>query len=207
MDESVQEQSIPTALQPQPPDMPATTEVPETGVKPPRKFPRFVIILLIVLVIGGILAYFLLQRLDRTKPAATDAQKTIRQSPTPQSQTPHYVGSQTITLRDLTGSISSGTASRKIDSDNISVLLEAGLPDPEEGQFYQAWLIKTGDDYLPLTKLSKNIEGKYTSTNNVNIRPSDSFLFSDLYNTVVVGLETTEDNTIETKILEGTFTQ
>lgn len=207
MDESVQEQPITTASQPQPPDMTATPEVPETGVKPPRKFPGIVIILLIILVIGGILAYFLFQRLERTKPAATGAQKTTRQSPTPQQRTSHYVGSQTITLGDLTGGLSSGTVTRNITQDNFSFSVNASLPEPLEGQFYQVWVVNVLSSASPVGKLSKNQDNSFSLEASYGVDPSDTFTFSDLYNLLVVTFETADDGVMETKMLEGTFTQ
>lgn len=81
-------------------------------------------------------------------------------------------------------------------ANGYQVSVTANLLDPDKGTFYQAWLIK-GDDRLSLGKLTFEKAGYIVGK---------SFT-SDVsgYTQVIVSRENKLDDTMEEKILEGTF--
>src|SRR3989344_3716923 len=83
------------------------------------------------------------------------------------------------------------------DSKTFSLVLEAKLTDPPQGQFYVAWLAKSSGDknLLKLGKLQKDKDSYSISFN----QDGD---FSS-YKVAIVTLETNDDNNAEVKILEG----
>ena len=85
------------------------------------------------------------------------------------------------------------------DGKTFSLVLEAKLADPPQGQFYAAWLAKNPSDknLLKLGRLQKDKDSYSISFN----QDGD---FS-LYKVAIVTLETNEDGKPETKILEGAF--
>ena len=215
MDQTVQGQTPQPVVQPQaaqevtsqPPIIPTSPEAPETPSRPPRKIPFVIIIVLVFLLAGGVLAYFWLQQPTSQEPAPV-SQKTISApSPTPITQAAEtYVGYQTISLRDVSGGTSSGSTTRSIIPGNVFISVDAVLPDPGEGQFYQAWLITNEGVSTSFGGLSKTGEGTYSSVGVFNT-PTFASFDEVLFNTMAVTLESTDDDVMETKLLDGRFTQ
>lgn len=183
---------------------------PNTGIfvsnkTKPSNSPKLAISLgiLIILIVGGIIFF-------RSNKAASIINKaTPTPSPTPaEGQVTHYIGSQTIDLKDVRGENSSGSAKRTYTATLSTHSVNASLSDPPAGSVYIVWIIKDNGNYIDLGKLEKQIDGKYTLLSSYLLPDTEnSFSFDELYNTIVVSLETNEDNTIETKVLEGKFTQ
>lgn len=166
------------------------------------------IVLLFSLLIGGIIVmYYLILKSPAT-------QEPISQTPVPVTEdvpeeiASHYVGSQTITLRDESGGTSSGTAYRDISTSRVTHSITASLPNLEQDKYYQAWMIKTGNTFK-LGALSINDQGNYFLDTSFQFDSSTSLFtdFDTLHNTIIISLETINDQTIETKLLEGTFTE
>ena len=107
---------------------------------------------------------------------------------------------ETITLTDVTGRSSSGTATRSFGGSNFLHTLSAQLPSPGAGQFYEGWLVS--DDLEPQVistgKLNATQSGEYAL-----VYTSGTNLFS--HPQVIVTLETKDDGRPETHILEGSF--
>ncbi len=85
------------------------------------------------------------------------------------------------------------------DGKTFNLVLEAKLADPPAGQFYEAWIGKSGSDnnLLRLGKLNKNNDS-YT----VSFSKDGDF---SAYKVAVVTLEKNEGDKPETIILEGAF--
>jgi hypothetical protein len=141
-------------------------------------------------------------------------QEPISQTPIPaieevsKETVSHYIGSQTITLSDVSGGTSSGTAKRNILTGNVTHSITASLPDLEQDKHYQLWIINNGNT-IALGTLSINSQGNYFLETNFQ-SDSRGFFFTDfnsMHNTIVISLETINDQTIETKLLEGIFTK
>lgn len=202
------------ATQVQPPVQPESsqevvTQIPES---PPKRSPKILIIagLVIVIVIGGgALAYILLQKPQPKPTPIVQIPTPPSPAPTQPAQTASQTGSQTISLRDVNGGSSYGEATRSIVPGNASLVLDATLPDPNEDNFYQAWVVNAEGDFISLGRLSRNSQGAYSTSRTLEV---DSLLppnteFDKLHNITVITLESVDDDSMETKILEGTFTQ
>lgn len=162
-----------------------------------------IVVLLGVLAGGGFLAYSFLQK--PSTPTQTPSPRTTA----PKETATHYVGSQTITLRDINGGSSSGSVTRNITTGRVTHSITANLAAPAEGQFYQAWMIKFGEPPFNVGTLSRKEDGIYTLETDYQFVPEQSSFttFETIHNTIVISLETVDDNTLETRVLEGTFTE
>jgi len=105
-------------------------------------------------------------------------------------------------LKDVVGSDASGVATRNYENDLFVHVVLADLPDPEEGSFYEGWLVrgKAGDD-----------DFDFISTGKMNFAKGGFLLefesdvdYSD-HPGVVITLEETEDDIPEDHVLEGVF--
>lgn len=190
-------------------DQPISNEqpvVPVISAKSTRKGPIIIVVLLGILVGGGILAYSLVQK-PANEESPTTSRKTITPSRTTGVTTPHYIGEQNIVLLDVSGGTASGAAIRSISSGVSQHSVYASLPDPPQGEFYQAWVVGLANDFITIGRLSMDETGVYSVISDYNFDPSDTFAFSDLFNTVIVTLEKEDNGVTGTKILEGYFTQ
>lgn len=96
----------------------------------------------------------------------------------------------------------SGIAIRKFEENKFTHSVLVDLADPDQGYFYQGWLVKgeegkDGYEVVSTGKLSLAKGGwmlDYTSSSDLSS-----------YNRVIVSLEKVFDNTIESKVLEGDF--
>ncbi|OGY16031.1 MAG: hypothetical protein A2785_02580 [Candidatus Chisholmbacteria bacterium RIFCSPHIGHO2_01_FULL_49_18] len=77
------------------------------------------------------------------------------------------------------------------------------------GTFYQTRLLNAGGEFITYGSTAKAADGTYHIVEDYRFDSSNPPFrtFEDLYNTVVVSLECVEDNGLETKMLEDTFTQ
>lgn len=185
------------------------SDVPE---QTPRRFPKVavLIVLLLMTAAGGILGFLSLRQPQTQKTISTPPLDSTPVQPTPEPAT-HYVGSHTAVLRDVRGGTLSGRATREISTSYTLHTVNAALPDPEGGAIYQAWIVKD-NEFFPIGTLTNNGQGRYVLRSDHQFPPGNppfplDTTFEDLRNTVVVTLETTNDDVAETKILEGTFTQ
>lgn len=181
--------------------------------KSPKKL--IVAIFILVLILGLGLIYLFLSRSSGQE--ASVSQKVVS-TPTPTqprvepTQVPgvsHYVGYQSTTLRDTAGTNFSARAYRSVIPGHIFVAVYANLPDPEEGKFYQMWLKHEVNNFFPAGRLFKDANGRYTTVFGFEFDSSVPFFrtVDGLPNTVAVALETVDDTAMETKILEGTFSE
>ena len=105
-------------------------------------------------------------------------------------------------LKEVGGSGGSGIATRKFDGGKFTHSILVDLSDPEEGYFYEGWLVKgeEGSDGYSIISTGKLRLAKggwmldFTSSTDL----------SD-YSKVIVSLEKTFDKTIEKRVLEGNF--
>ena len=109
-------------------------------------------------------------------------------------------GVLTAELRDVAGGDSVGAANLLRKDNTLTLEILAKMQDPEEGQFYEGWLVQK----LPTTKLlsagslEKAEEGTYKLVHTANAD-------YPTYNFVIVSIETIKDDIIETHILEGSL--
>lgn len=105
-------------------------------------------------------------------------------------------------LKDISGGNASGIATRKVEDERFTHTILADLPDPEEGSFYEGWLVRgeEGED-----------DFSFISTGKMKVAKGGYLLefdsgndFSD-YSKVVVTLEKVADINPERHILEGEF--
>jgi len=198
-----------------PPVLQQQTVAPSLPEEQSKSSPRKVLVVvafLVFAVLGGILGYFSLQSSEIPKPPPT---LPLTPQPSEQADLP-YVGTQEIALSNVTGGTSIGRAFRSINEFSSTLTIYTELPDPPEAQFYQAWFLKTDNytgidpqDVLPGQKLQKDHTGHYTYLSGFIFQPSPPLFtkLSDLRNILVVSLEAIDDDVMETKILQGTFTQ
>lgn len=105
-------------------------------------------------------------------------------------------------LKDVRGGTGSGIATRKYENNTFTHSILSDLPDPEQGLFYEAWLIRgeEGSENYSLVSTGKLRLAKggwtldFQGTNDLTD-----------HSKVIVSLEKISDKTIETKILEGSF--
>ncbi len=107
-----------------------------------------------------------------------------------------------IQLKDVSGGTSSAMATRKFDNGSFNQVILADLPEPSQGEFYQAWLEKgnkgeAGYDLVSIGKLTI-AKGGYLLEFNSNKDHSE-------YKKVMVSLEKKFDSSVEKIVLEGTF--
>ncbi|MCK4785527.1 MAG: hypothetical protein KAV87_17370 [Desulfobacteraceae bacterium] len=204
-------QEIPVSPQPTPSQQPSALTPSEEKSK---GLPKIILVVLLSLIIGGVaILYIIFQQTRESEPSLTpggveDQLITSTTSSQDQPSSLHYIGSQTITLRDSQGGGNSGNATRSIVSGNNFLVVNANLPDPEEGKFYQTWVAL--EENSPKTgRLYKVSPGTYSSVSNYAFDATNPPFkdFDSLYNTVIVSQEALDDNVMETKMLEGTFTQ
>ena len=105
-------------------------------------------------------------------------------------------------LKEVSDSGGSGIATRKFEDGKFTHSILADLPDPEQGSFYEGWLIRSeeGKDDYSLVSTGKLRLAKggwmldFTSSSDLND-----------HSKVLVSLEKTFDKTPEEKIIEGSF--
>jgi len=156
---------------------------------------RDIVIGLIILVLIVGIVYFI--KRPKTSPVSTETPiETIEQKMegTFKLNIPEDVDK--VELKDISGGLGSGIATRKYENGKFEYTILADLPDPENGTFYEGWLIK--DDQTISTGNMKIAKGGYLLNFISNKDYSD-------YKEVVVTLEKTDDQTPEERILEGTF--
>lgn len=106
------------------------------------------------------------------------------------------------TLRDVSGQGAQGFATRKFENQQFELTILADLPSPQPNNFYQAWLVKGQPDQEDFNLISL---GKLNSRKGGWILDFTSNLDLTDHQGLVVTLETTDDQTPETHILEGNF--
>ena len=182
---------------------PTTPSTQNVDRKSPRKILFVIIIIAVILIGAGAVGYSYLNRIPASE------EELLPSSNVTTTEAPHYVGSQTITFLDVTGGNSSGTVSRNITLGRATHVFTANLPELIEGQFYQAWMIKESEPPAPVGILNKNTEGAYVLETDYQFDEKNAYFstFETIHNTLAISLESADDQIMETKILEGTFTQ
>lgn len=206
MEQPVQHKLSQPSIQPsitQPSSNQQTTLPEPSETTPPStlKSLLFVAAIVIFLVLGGVVGYISLKQSNSEVPAPATVQTT-------QKSATNYVGTQTIALRDLSGGNSSGTVTRTITEDYVRHHVTATLPYISENTFYEVWIIRADGQDIPVDELRKSdANDDFTlMTEHYPLTPA-SVPFEQLFNTIVISFETADDFSMETKILEGTFTQ
>ncbi len=105
-------------------------------------------------------------------------------------------------LKDVSGGMASGIATRRFEDNQFSHAVLADLADPEAGSFYQAWLIRGKEGDLDFAQLST---GKLRIAKGGWLLEYQSKTNYSDYNDVLVSLEKIFDQTPESHILEGSF--
>jgi hypothetical protein len=105
-------------------------------------------------------------------------------------------------LKDVSGSSSSGIATRKFENQTFSHTVLADLPDPDQGKFYQGWLLKGEEGKEGFALVSSGTMKQAKGGWMIELQTKTNY--SD-YKKVVISLEEKADNTPEKRILEGSF--
>jgi len=100
-------------------------------------------------------------------------------------------------LKPLALGSSFAAATREYVNGQFNLAILADLPDPEAGQFYQAWLTVGDGQQLSLGKL-RQAKGGWLLEFSSNVDYSK-------HNDVAITLESTLDTTPEKTILQGSF--
>lgn len=144
-------------------------------------------LVIVVIIIAGALLYKNLKK-DRVSATPTPVPTSITKNKIQEMFKYEIPDDVTyIELRDVSGGDGRGIATPS------EILVD--LPDPESGYFYQGWL-EGGDKLVSLGKL-RPAKGGW-------LLDYDARRYSE-YKKVVVSLERVFDNSIEKRILEGTF--
>lgn len=105
-----------------------------------------------------------------------------------------------ISLEDQKDQDSTGIATRKYADETFTHSVLADLPDPDDGKFYQGWLVKGEGENEETKKTSKLriAKGGYLLEfeSNQDLRE---------YNKVIISEEAADDNQIEDVVLQSTF--
>lgn len=107
---------------------------------------------------------------------------------------------ESISLADVAGGSSTGTATRSFDGTKFLHTVAAYLPPPGAGEFYEGWLVSETEApaFISTGRLGEVGGGQYAL-----VFSSTRKLYA--HNKVVVTLETRDDGRPETHILEGNF--
>lgn len=156
---------------------------------------RDIVVGLVILVLVGGAIYFVRRPNTSIVPEETPI-KTIekKMEDTFKLEIPEDVDK--VELKDVSKGLASGIATRKYENGKFEHTVLADLPDPENGRFYEGWLVKDGKTIL--TGKMRLAKGGYLLNFSSNKDYSD-------YKKVVVTLEGKDDQTPEEHILEGSF--
>jgi len=186
----------------------------------------FLVVVAAFIVVGGASVYIALRGLSSPEPVILQESKAF-ETPEVSVKTPgnqvgfpletfprsdeapsnHYIGTQTLVLKDVIGGNSSGKVIRTIDATLSTHSVEALLPFLEPGSYYALWITNSEGSQISVGGLEWNdVQEKYLSSDEFEL-PTYGFSFDDLYNTATISMEKQTDDVMETKILEGTFTQ
>lgn len=156
------------------------------------------VIIILIVIVGG---YFFLQNNKET----TDVPASVDDELTEEKTFIEFVleneMTQIASLSAVDGSDSSGTGYRLIEKGKLFHVVLASMPDPEEGNSYEGWLVQPNPlKFFSTGVMEKNQDGlwilEYTTENEV-----------PTYNRVVITEETIVDETPEKHIIEGDFEQ
>ena len=158
-----------------------------------------VIGLVILLVLAGIVYW--VARPKQTSIEDIEPSPSIEEQLEEQFKTEIPEDADKVELEDATGGDARGIAFRKIVGGVLVLSFLADLVEPDEGSFYQAWVVKEDEEgqeeMISLGKLAP-AKGGYVL---------DYSTQKDLegYDTVVISKEKTFDNQMEEKVLESSF--
>lgn len=183
----------------------STPPIMKSKGKPSGKL--FLVLVIVLFMLIGITAAVYLLFFQPDKKINLQEPNGVTGSTPKTTNTPaHYQGNVSIELADLTDSSYSGKVTRIYEESVSTYIVEAALPDPNENEVYEFWLIHPEKGNINVGNLLK-VDEKYSLRNVHYFDNTQSFQLEDLSNTVAVTLETVDDEIMETKILEGTFTQ
>jgi hypothetical protein len=158
-----------------------------------------VIGLVILLVLAGIVYW--VARPKQTPIEDIEPSPSIEEQLEEQFNTEVPEDADKVELEDTSGGDSRGIAFRKIVGGALVLSFLADLVVPEDEAFYQAWVVKEGEDgqeeMVSLGKLTP-AKGGYVLEHSTQ---------KDLegYDTVIISKETVYDDQIEEKVLESSF--
>lgn len=111
-------------------------------------------------------------------------------------------GAEKIQLKDVEGKDAIAIATRSFSEGAFSLTILADLPVPEEGTYYQGWIIKGEEGYEDYAVLTL---GRLSVAKGGYILDFEAAKDYSNYEKVVVSKETLADDMIEDTILEGSF--
>ncbi len=105
-------------------------------------------------------------------------------------------------LKDVSGGNATGFASRNFENNTFTHTVLADLPDPQQGKFYEGWLVRGEQGKDDFSQVST---GRMTLAKGGWILNFESKVDYSDYQKVVITEETRLDATPEKHILEGSF--
>ena len=155
----------------------------------------------VVLVIGG-LGYFLFRQSQQSEePVIETADEVASERADELIDQMNFEipeDAERVNLRDVSGSSGAGVATRMGEEGEMELSILAALPEIEEGEKYEAYLVGEGDENeIYLGELRQAKGGwmlEYQSSSDVSG-----------YNAVKVTHEKVDDKTSEETVLEGSF--
>lgn len=154
----------------------------------------------VVLVIGG-LGYFLYQRSRQEVPVNNLGEGVEIEEKANQLLESMNIdvpeGADRANLKDVNGGDNTGVGTRSMENGEFTHSVIAALPDPENGSFYQGWLVNAAGENISTGKL-RIAKGGFILDFTTDKDLSE-------YNKVMVSLEKIDDNKPEESLLEGSF--
>ena len=189
--------------------LPSESNITVTSSGPSRSFNRVRLILIIILIIVGITILGLLFLKPKSNVTSIPTNQIQIQKPTSEASSPHYIGTDTASFKDIESGASTGEITRDIEKGIVTRSISISLPTPPEGSFYQAWAVKDSENKFPLGNLVETSPGVYTldTINQFDISSFPNLEFEDFYSTTKVTLENQDDDIIEKEIFKATFTK
>ena len=189
--------------------MPSESNITVTSSGPNRSSNRVRLILIVILIIVGITVLGFLFLKPKSNVTSIPTNQIQIQEPTSEASSPHYIGTDTASFKDIESGASTGEITRDIEKGIVTRSISISLPEPPEGSFYQAWAVKDSEDKFPLGNLEETSPGVYTldTINQFDISSFGYLEFEDFYSTTKVTLETQDDDIMEKELFEATFTK
>jgi len=161
---------------------------------------RWLIIIVVLVLVGGALAWYFIPQDDKNNESTADVQVSeqlpLNTEPADGIETPAI---EEVELKSVNNYEGSGIATRTI-SGKYTHNVTANIGAPAAGKFYEGWIVGS-EGFISTGKLTQEVEGvwslAYTSNDNLLA-----------YNQVVITEETESnglDNKPETHVLEGEF--
>jgi len=189
--------------------LPSESNITVTSGSPKRStnLIRLIFIVIPMIIVIFVLGFLFLK--PKSNVTSIPTNQIQIQEPTSEASSPHYIGTDTASFKDIESGASTGKITRVIEKGIVTRTISISLPKPPEGSSYQAWAVKDAENTFLFGNLEETSPGLYTlaSIYRFDISSLPYQYFEDFYNTTKVTLETQDDDILEKGILEAIFTR